>query len=206
MTTPSAATRLALDCATAGLSLALHLTGGKTYTFSTPAARSSDLLPTALADLLAQSGTTAADISEILVTTGPGSFTGLRLGLATAEALKLLNPHITIIGLPTLHALALQAVAENHPAEPFTIVQDAAGGTLYTQTFTTNGTPQTEPACIPTANLSTGLLFAPTSLMLAAQPLEHLAATHLFTLAEDSSTHLPPQPVYLKPLTYKKAE
>ncbi len=175
--------------------------------FSTAAARSSDLLPTALADLFAQSATTAATLTHVLVTTGPGSFTGIRLGLATAEALQLVNPAITITGLPTLHACAMQVAATRQPQGAFAVATDAAGGQLYTQTFTAGGQPQTEATCIPATTPFTTPVYAPPLLMLAgALPLDDLKAETLFTLAGDTSTHLPPQPVYLKPLTYKLAQ
>lgn len=200
-------TRLALDCSTTGLTLALQVTGGKTYTFSTAAARSSDLLPTALNDLFLQSGTNAGNITHIFVTTGPGSFTGIRLGLATAEALKLVNPSITITGLPTLQACALQLLATQHLQSAFTVVTDAAGGQLYAQTFTPEATPQTGATCIPATSSFTTPVYAPPLLMLAnTLPLPDLSAEILFTLSEDTSAHLPPQPVYLKPLTYKLAQ
>lgn len=200
-------TQLALNCSTTGLALALRLSGAKIHAFSTPAARSSDLLPTALANLFTQSGTAAANLTQVLVSTGPGSFTGIRLGLATAEALKMVNPTLTIIGLPTLHACALQLVATHAPQTAFTVVQDAAGGQIYAQTFTAQGAPAGLPQCLPATITFPTPVYAPPLLMLAgALPLEDLRAETLFTLAEDLATHLPPQPVYLKPLTYKLAQ
>ncbi len=200
-------TMLALDCSTTGLSLALRTQSNEVFEYSTDAARSSDLLPTGLAQLFQQSGTMAGQLTHVYVTTGPGSFTGIRLGLATAEALKLVNPALTITGLPTLHACALQLVTAHKPATAFTIVQDAAGGSLYAQTFSAQGAPQTAAACVPATTTFTTAVYAPPLLMRAnALPLGNLRAATLFTLAEDASTHLPAQPVYLKPLTYKLAQ
>lgn len=197
-------TRLALDTAL-GLSLALE-TPEKTYTYTTATARSSDLLPTELQNLLSASATTASQLTHIFVTTGPGSFTGIRLGLATAEALKLLNPTITITGLSTLHAHALQVVQEHAPATNFTLALDAAGGQIYTQTFTPDAKPLDEALCIPLPTLSTSHpIFAAPTLLIEAKALTTLDPQILFKLAEDTGNHLPAQPVYLKPLTYKMA-
>lgn len=203
-------TQLAVDCSFTGLSLALK-TGTQTHVFSTATARSSDLLPTELQNILIKSGTAAADITDIYVTTGPGSFTGIRLGLATAEALKLVNPAINITGLSTLHALAIQIKTDHKPANSFTVVLDAAGGQLYTQNFNSQAQPESPAACIPLGQLPVtshqSFLFAQQSLMLPlpAMALESFSAAHLFTLAENPAAHLPAQPVYLKPLTYKLA-
>jgi len=55
----------------------------------------------------AQAGVTFAEIDRITVTTGPGSFTGVRVGLSFARALALaLNK--PCLGVSTLEALALQ--------------------------------------------------------------------------------------------------
>ncbi len=200
------ATRLALDCSFAGLSLALQTASGQVATFTTPTARSSDFLPQELANIFEKSGINAMGLTHILVTTGPGSFTGIRLGLATAEALKLLKPSVTIIGLSTLQALACQVVAAHAPKGAFTLVLDAAGQQAYTQTFSPHGEALTPAACVPLSEVSSQPnLFAQASLMLPGTPLSTLDATHLFTLAENPAHHLHATPVYLKPLTYKLA-
>jgi len=54
---------------------------------------------------LRQSGCDLADVDAIAVTTGPGSFTGLRIGLATAKGLALAAGK-PLIGIPTLDAVA----------------------------------------------------------------------------------------------------
>jgi tRNA threonylcarbamoyladenosine biosynthesis protein TsaB len=58
----------------------------------------------AIHDLLRRSGFEPAQLSAIAVALGPGSFTGLRIGLAIAKGMALAL-HIPIIGVPSLDAL-----------------------------------------------------------------------------------------------------
>lgn len=197
-------TTLALECACAGLSLALRK-GDTTIAFTTATPRSSDILPTELQNLMQQACVEVSDIDHILVTTGPGSFTGIRLGLATAEAFKLLNPAITLIGLSTLQVVAAQIVEEHRPQQTFTVLLDAAGGQVYAQHFQANGQPISEAVCTPEPTVC-GLAFVQNGLMYPGTPFATLDARYMLALAKHKEAHLPPQPVYLKPLTYKKAQ
>lgn len=68
---------------------------------------SAELLTT-LDELLKEAGGTLRDIEAVVAGTGPGSFTGLRVGLATAKALAY-GLHRPIVGVPSTAALALAA-------------------------------------------------------------------------------------------------
>ena len=65
------------------------------------------LLPLA-AELLEGASLRFADVSRIAVGTGPGTFTGLRIGVATARALAQASG-AELVGIPTLDALAAAA-------------------------------------------------------------------------------------------------
>lgn len=62
-------------------------------------------LAPAVAQILAKSGVGVADLRAVAVAIGPGSFTGLRIGLALAKGMALVR-HIQLVGIPTLDALA----------------------------------------------------------------------------------------------------
>ena len=64
-----------------------------------------------LDDLLKEMGRTRADLTAVVVGTGPGSFTGLRIGLATAKTIAYaLN--IPIVGISSTLAMAAAAASD----------------------------------------------------------------------------------------------
>jgi tRNA threonylcarbamoyladenosine biosynthesis protein TsaB len=73
------------------------------------------LLPLAV-DLLERAGLGWEDVERIAVGTGPGTFTGLRIGIATARALARARG-IPLTGVSTLRSVALNAL-ELDPDEP----------------------------------------------------------------------------------------
>mgnify|MGYP000190333486 CR=1 FL=1 len=88
-----------------------------------------EMLVPMIADMVAESGFTVGDMNCIAVTRGPGSFTGVRIGLATARSLGLaLN--IPVIGIPTLDAIA-QSYPEDKDSTLFLI--DTKRGDYYGQ-------------------------------------------------------------------------
>src|SRR5579862_5554902 len=68
-------------------------------------------LPGALDDLLALAGVELRDVDAFAVATGPGSFTGLRIGIATMQGLAFAEekPLIGVSGLAALRAVAAGA-------------------------------------------------------------------------------------------------
>ncbi|MGH9749856.1 MAG: tRNA (adenosine(37)-N6)-threonylcarbamoyltransferase complex dimerization subunit type 1 TsaB [Candidatus Polarisedimenticolia bacterium] len=95
-----------------------------------------DLLPR-LDALLRGLGLQAADLAGIGVTTGPGSFTGVRVGMATAKGLAYALG-IGVSGLSTLEALALAALRHLDPAPPAICpVLEAGRGEVYATVFRT---------------------------------------------------------------------
>ncbi len=73
---------------------------------------------------------TLSDIDRIAVTTGPGSFTGLRVGIVTAKTLGYALGK-DVVGINTLDAIALQA---NHVGE-LEVVMDAQRNEVFSRRY-----------------------------------------------------------------------
>lgn len=125
---------LALDTATDGVAVALH--DGEEVLASTRAgdARSHNevLVPT-VAAVLAQAGRERTEVTDIAVGVGPGPYTGLRVGLATARTLALAWG-CRVHGVCSLDAIAAQAVAEGLTGE-FLVATDARRREVHTARY-----------------------------------------------------------------------
>ncbi len=97
---------LAIDTATRWLGLALH--DGQAIVaelgWQATQTQTVDLAP-ALVEVFGRAGITASDLTGIGVAIGPGSYTGLRVGLAMAKGLSLAH-HVPLAGVPTLDIVA----------------------------------------------------------------------------------------------------
>jgi len=78
-----------------------------------------------------------AALGRIAVTIGPGSFTGIRVGVAAARALGLAC-EVPVVGVSTLAALAAPMMNLDPPATVIAAV-DARHGQIYVQAFTPEG-------------------------------------------------------------------
>jgi tRNA threonylcarbamoyladenosine biosynthesis protein TsaB len=127
---------LALDTATDQGSLALledDQVQGE-LTLDTPGSFLVHLLP-ALDTLLAQTRRRLSEVGAIGVSQGPGNFTGLRLGLATAQGLAL-SLAIPVVPVPTLEVVAAPWAGNPHPVAA---VMDAKRGEVYLGRFDCRG-------------------------------------------------------------------
>ncbi len=114
-----------------------------------PPAQHSALLPGEIGRMLEGAGKCLDDLSAIVVGLGPGSFTGLRVGLATARAIAFARG-IPLVGASSLHAMALAAAREKSASleqgDILVPLFDARKGEVYGGLFrvTAGGEPAVE--------------------------------------------------------------
>lgn len=112
-------------------------------------AHARDLLPR-LDELLARAGTSAGSIEAVFAGTGPGSYTGLRIGIATALGLAR-GTGAGVRGVPSGEALVHGVVA---PGEEAAVLLDARAGELYLARYrrTADGVAVARPPCVIAAS------------------------------------------------------
>lgn len=99
-----------------------------------------------------RAGVSFAALGMIAVTVGPGTFTGVRVGLAAARALALVHK-VPILGVGTLELLARAAVDMSQPDGTGILAAiDARRGELYIQGFDAGGVPLTGAMVVPAAD------------------------------------------------------
>jgi tRNA threonylcarbamoyladenosine biosynthesis protein TsaB len=89
-----------------------------------------DLAP-AVRDLCAEQGWRVRDLGAVMVSRGPGSYTGLRVGVMSAKALAYATG-CALLAVETFHAVAAQAPAA---VDRLDVLADAQQGHVYVQSF-----------------------------------------------------------------------
>lgn len=90
-----------------------------------------------------------AVIDRIAVTVGPGSFTGLRVGISAARGIALATAK-PVVGITTLEALAAPLIAGD-ASSPVVSVIDARHNHVYLQAFGTDGDDLVSPRVVSLA-------------------------------------------------------
>lgn len=132
---------LAIDTATEVLALALGEGESVIAESSIDAGRSHlELLLPAADKMLEDAGMTISDITAIVVGTGPGTFSGLRVGIASARALAQ-SAEIPLFGACTLDALAKELAAGMVSTPPDWVLPliDARRGQVFARLYKNEG-------------------------------------------------------------------
>jgi tRNA threonylcarbamoyladenosine biosynthesis protein TsaB len=128
-------TWLALDTATEACSAALQL-GDRVLARSVVSGRDhTRLLPAMVAELLAEAGLRSAQLDGIICGIGPGSFAGVRIGVAYAKGLALVHER------PVLGVSSLEMLAEDAEATAVLTVIDARLGGVYAAAWVRDASP-----------------------------------------------------------------
>jgi len=102
--------------------------------------RHAEVLAPAIASVMARSGRQLAEVADVVVGVGPGAYTGLRVGLATATALA------QALGVPVHGVVTLDALAYDSGLQlPFAVISDARRGEVFWATYADQTTRTSGP-------------------------------------------------------------
>ena len=168
-----------------------------------------------IGEVLASASVSLGDLAAIAVTVGPGSFTGVRTGLAVARALGLARG-IQIRGTTSLHVMAAR-LRDSHADMPIAIAVATRDRLVYVQTFALADAAPASPARLATAEEAARDLGAVphaiagtgAGLVVAAAAEIGISHRHVIAPAEVHAGVLarlagglpvldPPQPLYLR--------
>ena len=179
---------LAIDTAAPRLQLAL-LTGERCDVLVEDMAQGqAERIIPAIGELLARNGVVYADLRRLAVTTGPGSFTGLRIGLSAARGLGLALD-IAVVGIPSLLALSLSVTAG-----PLAVLLDARRDEAYFQVFSGPATADSEPLLLPMGEARGRV---PAGAEIITSPFVDIAALARFAATADPADY-PPEAAYIR--------
>ena len=112
-----------------------------------------------IARVMNEGGFEFADLDRIAVTTGPGSFTGLRVGISAARGIALVAGK-PAIGLSTLAAFAAPLIAADDGTQVVATI-DARHEHIYLQVFGVNGRTLVPPRMATVRDATRAAMTAP---------------------------------------------
>jgi len=149
--------------------------------------------------LMEEAGVAMKDLTGVAVAVGPGSFTGVRIGIATARGFGLALD-IPVQGVTNFEAAACGL------AQPVRVVLDTKRGDYYTQAFDA-GKPVDEPSIQTAEELKTQLPFMAVGdgastlsqeIGCAVAERAYPAAVAVGLVAQQRAAPLSPEPLYLR--------
>lgn len=155
---------LALDTCLGALSVAASWTGadGRPHVQDAyeemQTGHAEHLMPM-LAEVMARAGLAFADLDRIAVSVGPGSFTGVRVGVAAARGLALAagKPVVGMTSLAVIAHRAAHLLGDERGQRPLVVATDARRGLVYAQVFDQALLAGGEPALVSAPDLATRL-------------------------------------------------
>ncbi|MBK1696801.1 tRNA (adenosine(37)-N6)-threonylcarbamoyltransferase complex dimerization subunit type 1 TsaB [Rhodovibrio salinarum] len=214
----SARTLLAFDTAGRGCSAAVWRDGAVLAADQAEMARGqAERLVPMIESVLQRADVAHADLDAVAVTTGPGAFTGVRIGLATARGYALALG-IPVIGIGSLRAIAAGTDPAERAGRILLVLIDAKRTDVYAQAFHPDLSPASEAmaktpdaldAALPPGDLllagdggaQAALTAAGRRVVRAGAPalVDPAVLAQLAAWEPVPSRDAPPRPVYLRP-------
>ncbi len=141
---------LAFDTTAAGCSAAIVDAGGTILAhraLNLPHGHAEHLMPM-VRDVLAEAALKVAALDLIAVTTGPGTFTGIRVGLAAARGLALASG-VPLLGVTSFAAVAAAVTPTERAGRTLVVAIESRRADIFVQTFGADGAAATPASVSP---------------------------------------------------------
>jgi tRNA threonylcarbamoyladenosine biosynthesis protein TsaB len=158
---------LALDTSAGACSAAVLIDGRCVQRLRELSRGHAEVLMPMVVKVMAEAACAFDDLTFVAVTVGPGAFTGLRIGLASARGIAL-AAGIACVGVTTLEAIA-EAADQRAADRPILAALDSGRGDMYAQLFVT-GRPAEKPLVRSLDSIVARFLRQPIALAGAAAP------------------------------------
>lgn len=203
---------LAFDTTTSACSVALWRDSETIGAYHDPMVhgQAEALLP-AIEKTMADCSTRYDDLDRIAVTIGPGSFTGVRVGLATARGMGVATG-LPVIGVLTTQVMATEAADQTDTS--IAVAIDARRAEVYMQYFDQTALALSDPQCLLPEAAAKMLAYAPCTLVgdgalrmepyigptvMLAKPNVASAEVLARIAAARPLPDAPPEPAYVRP-------
>ena len=193
---------LAFDTATPHVTVALHDGDAVVATYeSEESMRHGEMLAPGIAQVLAEAGASARDLTAVAVGVGPGPFTGLRVGLVTARTLAFVRG-IPVHGVCSLDILAAAGIDAG--LEEFAVATDARRKEVYLASYAggrrVRGPEVVRPVDARTeqAVVGRGAVLYPEAFPNAVGPEHPLASVLCDVVLHERFEVVEPNPLYLR--------
>ncbi|MBU6157107.1 MAG: tRNA (adenosine(37)-N6)-threonylcarbamoyltransferase complex dimerization subunit type 1 TsaB [Alphaproteobacteria bacterium] len=144
------------------------------------AGQQAEVLPPLVGEIFSACDASFSDLGRVVVSTGPGAFTGVRVGIAFAKGLHIATGAV-LVGVSSLVCLAVQANAD-HPGVRAGVIVDARRGEAYLIVRDPDGSHAVEPMLLPVADAERLLVTACARPMLLVGSGRHLVNVPLAML------------------------
>lgn len=130
---------IAISTAFAFSLVAIDINGKKDFVELDSSCKQSEKILATIDEVLQRNDLTIGDNKDFCVVIGPGSFTGLRIGIALVKGLCAGLDNTKVVGLSSLDFMAYEYVKQDKPKDNFVCVLNALSGLYFVCEYDCNG-------------------------------------------------------------------
>ncbi len=136
---------LCISTAFKNTDIALNIDNKMSYSQTLSNAKQSENALVAIDALLKENKTKIQDIDSVSVVIGPGSFTGIRIGIGLAKGMAVAKPDLKLVAICSLDLMAYIFKRDCKLEQDFYCILNALSGNIFARKYTKDGEAIDEP-------------------------------------------------------------